>query len=196
MSRTQTTIVVVLSLAIGYVAGYFNHLVIMRANNLESTLIHPGDHLLVPYGEFTITIDLPNELVVVHHGDGFFKQYSIKAIDLPPSNQSRLATKVIATVFRKDGELISPSALGLRRLPCGSIWTTPAISFMASPRRTESKERLLKFPSIRRRTITLLRSPVRHRMRISRPWYRPPQGRHERTAMLLRRGTAVTIIRE
>ena len=54
---------------------------IMRANALDSTVIHPGDRLLVPDGDFTLTIDLPKERVVVHHGDGFFKQYPIQSID-------------------------------------------------------------------------------------------------------------------
>ncbi len=83
---------------------------IMRANDLGSTLIHPGDRLVVPDGEFTLTIDLPNERVVVHHGDGFFKQYPMKAIDLPRSSQPRLSTKVSGTFFWKDGERISPAS--------------------------------------------------------------------------------------
>lgn len=83
---------------------------IMRANDLGSTLIHPGDRLVVPDGEFTLTIDLPNERVVVHHGDGFFKQYPLQAIDLPRSSQPRLTTKVSATVFWKDAERVSPAS--------------------------------------------------------------------------------------
>lgn len=83
---------------------------IMRANNLDSTVIHVGDRLLVPDGDFTVTIDLPKERVVVHHGDGFFKQYPIQSFDLPASSQPRLATKVTATTFWKDGERVTASA--------------------------------------------------------------------------------------
>nr|MDQ6913275.1 LysM peptidoglycan-binding domain-containing protein [Verrucomicrobiota bacterium] len=83
---------------------------IMRSNNLDSTLIHPGDRLLVPDGEFTLTIDLPKERVVVHHGDGFFKQYPIQSVELPRSSQPSTVTKVTATVFWKDGERIAADA--------------------------------------------------------------------------------------
>ena len=82
---------------------------IMRANALDSTVIHPGDRLLVPDGDFTLTIDLPKERVVVHHGDGFFKQYPIQSINLPRSSQPRLSTKVTATTMWKDGERVSAS---------------------------------------------------------------------------------------
>lgn len=80
---------------------------IMRVNSLESTLIHPGDRLLIPDDEFTVTIDLPNERAVVHHGDGYFKQYPIQAVDLPPSSQPRISTQVNAIAFWKDGERIA-----------------------------------------------------------------------------------------
>ncbi len=79
---------------------------IMRANQLSSDRIHPGDRLVVPDGDFTLTLDLPNERAVVHHGDGFFKQYPIAAIDLPPSRQARLTTKVQAATWWKDGKVI------------------------------------------------------------------------------------------
>ena len=83
---------------------------IMRANALDSTLIRPGDRLLVPDGDFTLTIDLQKERVVVHHGDGFFKQYPIQSINLPRSSQPQTSTKVTATTFWKDGERVSPGA--------------------------------------------------------------------------------------
>lgn len=84
---------------------------IMRANTLESDLIHPGDRLLVPDSDFTLTLDLPNQRAVVHHGDGFFKQYPIIDINLPHSNQKHVTTKVIATTFWKNGKMISPDVL-------------------------------------------------------------------------------------
>ncbi|MEQ1860562.1 MAG: LysM peptidoglycan-binding domain-containing protein [Chthoniobacteraceae bacterium] len=81
---------------------------IMRANSLDSTLIHPGDRLLVPDGDFTLTIDLPKQRVVVHHDDGFFKQYPIQSIDVPASSLPQFATKVTATTLWKDGERVAP----------------------------------------------------------------------------------------
>ncbi|MEP6670901.1 MAG: LysM peptidoglycan-binding domain-containing protein [Chthoniobacter sp.] len=83
---------------------------IMRANALDSTVIHPGERLLVPDGDFTVTIDLPKQRVVVHHGNGFFKQYPIQSINLPRAGQTRITTKVTATTFWKDGARVLPSA--------------------------------------------------------------------------------------
>ena len=83
---------------------------IMRANSMDSTLIRPGERLLVPDGDFTLTIDVPKERVVVHHGDGFFKQYPIQAIALPRSSQPKISTRVTATTMWKDGERVAPGA--------------------------------------------------------------------------------------
>ncbi len=83
---------------------------IMRANSLDSAMIHPGDKLVVPDGDFTLTIDLGKKRVVVHHGDGFFKQYPIRSIDLPRSSQTRITTKVTAATFWKDGQRVLPTA--------------------------------------------------------------------------------------
>lgn len=84
--------------------------IIKRANELESELIHPGEQLLIPDNDFTVTLDLPNQRVVVHHGDGFFKQYPIVDINLPRSRETQIATKVIGTTFWKNGALISSDA--------------------------------------------------------------------------------------
>ena len=84
--------------------------IIKRANELDSNLIHPGDQLLIPDNDFTLTLDLPNQRIVVHHADGFFKQYPIVDINLPPSNQTHIATKVMATAFWKNGAVISSDA--------------------------------------------------------------------------------------
>ncbi len=83
---------------------------IIRANALDSTTIHPGDRLVVPDGDFTLTIDLSKERVVVHHGNGFFKQYPIQSVDLPRSRQLRISTRVTAATFWKDGEVVSAAA--------------------------------------------------------------------------------------
>ncbi len=80
---------------------------IMRVNELDSTLIRPGEKLLVPRLDFTITIDLPRERVVVHDSHGFFTQYPIAAADLPPSRTPKLETKVQAKSFWKNGRPIA-----------------------------------------------------------------------------------------
>jgi LysM repeat protein len=81
--------------------------VIMRTNRMESDLIKPGDRLLVPNAEFTVTLDLPNERAVVHTGDGFFKQYPIVSINLPRHLESAITTKIKASALWKDGAMLN-----------------------------------------------------------------------------------------
>ncbi len=88
---------------------------IMRVNKLESTLIRPGEKLLVPPLDFTITIDLPRERVVVHDSRGFFTQYPIADVELPPSRKPPVKMEVKAKSFWKDGRPLAangPSAQG------------------------------------------------------------------------------------
>jgi len=72
---------------------------IIRVNNLDSTLIRAGEKLLVPRLDFTITIDLPRDRVVVHDSHGFFTQYPIVSAELPPARQATIQTKVTAKSF-------------------------------------------------------------------------------------------------
>jgi LysM repeat protein len=77
---------------------------IMRVNDLDSTLIRPGEKLFVPQLDFTITIDLPRNRVIVHDSHGFFTQYPIASADLPPTRHPRIQTKVAAKSFWKNGK--------------------------------------------------------------------------------------------
>jgi LysM repeat protein len=77
---------------------------IVRVNNLDSTLIRPGEKLLVPQLDFTITIDLPRDRLVVHDGHGFFTQYPIASADLPPARQPTIQTTVTAKSFWENGK--------------------------------------------------------------------------------------------
>jgi LysM repeat protein len=77
---------------------------IIRVNDLESTLIRPGEKLLVPQLDFTITIDLPRNRVIVHDSHGFFTQYPIASVDLPRSRQRTIQTKVSAKSFWENGK--------------------------------------------------------------------------------------------
>ena len=81
---------------------------IARVNKLNSTLIRPGEVLAVPHLDFTITIDLPDERVIVHDGHGFFTQYPIESVDLPRSRKPVVQTKVAAKSFLKNGEHVTP----------------------------------------------------------------------------------------
>lgn len=79
---------------------------IMRVNDLDSTRIRIGEILTVPSLNFTITIDLPHQRVVVHDGYGFFTQYPIVSVDSPPSRKPFVSTKVSGKSFWKDGHAL------------------------------------------------------------------------------------------
>lgn len=92
---------------------------ILRVNALESTRLRPGDKLVVPKLDFTITIDLPRERVVVHDGHGFFTQYPIGSADLPKTRASRVNAKVSAKSFWADGK---PATRSRKSAGQGSPW--------------------------------------------------------------------------
>ncbi len=79
---------------------------IMRVNNLDSTLIRPGEKLLVPRLDFAMTIDLPNNRLVLHDAAGFFSQYPIVSAQLPPTRRSAIDTKVAAKSFWEHGKAV------------------------------------------------------------------------------------------
>ena len=81
---------------------------IIRVNDLKSTLIRPGEKLLVPALDFTITIDLPRDRVVVHDSHGFFTQYPVASVELPPARQLTIQTKVTAKSFWENGKPVRP----------------------------------------------------------------------------------------
>jgi LysM repeat protein len=80
---------------------------IIRVNDLDSTLIRPGK-LMVPQLDFTITIDLPRDRVIVHDSRGFFTQYPIISAALPPSRKPAIQTTVAAKSFLENGRPVQP----------------------------------------------------------------------------------------
>ena len=82
---------------------------IIHVNELDSTLIRPGEKLLVPQLDFTITIDFPRDRVIVHDSHGFFTQYPIMSAEVPPTRQITIQTKVVAKSFWENGKPVKPS---------------------------------------------------------------------------------------
>ena len=81
---------------------------IIRINNLDSTLIRPGEKLVVPQLDFSITINLPRNRVVVHDSRGFFTQYPIASAQLPHTRQPKIETKVAGKSFWENGKPMAP----------------------------------------------------------------------------------------
>ncbi|HJT81710.1 MAG TPA: LysM peptidoglycan-binding domain-containing protein [Chthoniobacterales bacterium] len=88
--------------------------IIQRTNNLESTRLRPGDRLWVPTAEFTVTLDLPNERVVVHTGNEFFKQYPIVAINLRNPIRVPITTRITGVSLWKAGVRVTAPEEGDR----------------------------------------------------------------------------------
>jgi LysM repeat protein len=81
---------------------------IVRINDLDSILIRPGEKLLVPQLDFNITIDLPSNRVIVHDSLGFFCQYPIASVELPPSRKPTIETKVKAKSYWENNRPVQP----------------------------------------------------------------------------------------
>ena len=80
---------------------------IMRANNMVSTRIHPGDRLMVSPLVFTVIVNVGDKTLTLTREDQFFKEYAIKKIRLPHGVSSAFSTTVTDKI----------AFLGSRRIP-------------------------------------------------------------------------------
>src|SRR5207245_8928085 len=51
---------------------------IMRMNNMSSTMLHIGEHLLISHPDFAIVMQRKANLVVLLNHGAFFKQYHVR----------------------------------------------------------------------------------------------------------------------
>jgi LysM repeat protein len=79
---------------------------IMRMNNLNGTMLHIGEHLLVSHPDFSIVVQRKTKaLVVLNHGQ-FFKQYHLREEKLPTRQPPKVVTKVAEVMAWKDGKRV------------------------------------------------------------------------------------------
>src|SRR5256885_4541084 len=79
---------------------------IMRMNNMSSTMLHIGERLLISHPDFSIVIQRKaNLLVVLNHG-GFFKQYHLLEEKLPAKVPSKVTTKVAEVMAWNGGKRV------------------------------------------------------------------------------------------
>jgi LysM repeat protein len=79
---------------------------IMRMNNLNGTMLHIGEHLLISHPEFSIVIQRkPKLLVLLDHGT-FFKQYHVLEEKLSPRQPPKVTTKVAEVMAWRDGKRV------------------------------------------------------------------------------------------
>ena len=78
---------------------------IMRMNNMSSTMLHIGEHLLVSHPDFAIVVQRKQNLLTLLNHGGFFKQYHIKELKVP-AKTTKVTTKVSQVMAWRDGKQV------------------------------------------------------------------------------------------
>jgi LysM repeat protein len=79
---------------------------IMRMNNLSSTMLHIGERLLVSHPDFAIVIQRKANLIVLLNHGAFFKQYHVREEKLGPKQPPKVTTKVAETMAWRGGKRV------------------------------------------------------------------------------------------
>jgi LysM repeat protein len=79
---------------------------IMRMNNLNGTMLHIGERLLISHPEFSILIQRKAKLVVLLDRGAFFKQYHVQEEKLSARQPPKVVTKVSETMAWRDGKRV------------------------------------------------------------------------------------------
>src|SRR2546423_987267 len=91
---------------------------IMRTNNLSSTMLHIGDRLLISHPEFSLLIQRKAKLLYLLDQEHFFKRYHLQEEKLPGHSPAKISTRVGEVMAWKDGRRIgmgSPEFLNSTR---------------------------------------------------------------------------------
>ena len=104
---------------------------IMRMNNLNGTMLHIGERLLVSHPDMAILVQRkPKLLVLLNHG-GFFKQYHVREEKLPAKVASKVTTKVAEVMAWNGGKRV-----GTKELLGSTRWirlSSPAYTIYSVP---------------------------------------------------------------
>ncbi|MFL6529067.1 MAG: LysM peptidoglycan-binding domain-containing protein [Chthoniobacterales bacterium] len=79
---------------------------IMRMNNMRTTMLHIGDRLLVSHPDFSIFIQRKTQDVILLDKNNFFKRYKVHAMKLSPKQPPRINTKVAELMAWRDGKRV------------------------------------------------------------------------------------------
>src|SRR6266436_3600587 len=71
---------------------------IMRMNNMSSTMLHIGEHLLISHPDFAMVIQRKANLVVLLNHGAFFKQYHVQEAKLSTKQPAKITAKVAETM--------------------------------------------------------------------------------------------------
>jgi hypothetical protein len=79
---------------------------IMRTNNMNSTMLRIGERLLISSPDFSMFIQTKQKVIVlINHGQ-FFKQYHVEEVKLPAKQLPRINTKVADVLAWKNGKRV------------------------------------------------------------------------------------------
>jgi LysM repeat protein len=79
---------------------------IMRMNNLNSTMLRVGERLLISHPDFSLVIQRKAKLVVLLDKGAFFKQYHIQEVKLPGKPAGKSVTKVSEVMAWRGGKRV------------------------------------------------------------------------------------------
>jgi LysM repeat protein len=92
---------------------------IMRMNNMSSTMLHIGEHLLISHPDFAMVIQRKANLVVLLNHGAFFKQYHVQEAKLPPKQPAKITAKVAETMAWRGGKRVG---LGSKEYLASTKW--------------------------------------------------------------------------
>jgi LysM repeat protein len=92
---------------------------IMRMNNLKSTMLRVGERLLISHPDFSLVIQRKAKLVVLLDKGAFFKQYHVQEVKLSPKQPARTVTKVAEVMAWKGGKRVG---FGTKEYPSSTRW--------------------------------------------------------------------------
>src|SRR5256886_7898755 len=92
---------------------------IMRMNNMSSTMLHIGEHLLISHPDFAMVIQRKANLVMVLNHGTFFKQYHVREAKLPPKQPAKITAKEAETMPWEGG---TRAGIGSKETVARSPW--------------------------------------------------------------------------
>ncbi len=79
---------------------------IMRTNNLSSTMLRIGDRLLISHPDFSVLIQRDGKLLYLLDHERFFKRYHLLKVNVPGKPPPKISTRVAGVWAFKDGKRI------------------------------------------------------------------------------------------
>src|SRR3989440_9610489 len=97
---------------------------IMRMNNLNGTMLHIGERLLVSHPDMAILVQRKPKLIVVLNRGVFLKQFHLREEKLPAKQPSKVTTKVAEVMAWNGGKRVG---FGTKEFIGRTRWTRPSL---------------------------------------------------------------------